>query len=200
MHTDNHWNDEASKLCPVLGAGELTRTNHECFPCQTFPTYQGWQLSCIPRGRWIQEGLLLALSHWGAVSWFEDTVLLIIKGSLLFWLRIHQGIMSMLACLFAFQWDWCSQVLFQAGLLAPWQSCSSVPRKAYENVVVLVFWRAHHESRNQDCFSELENNQNSSCFYCHFVFSVSGLVRTFWILSRGMMLADLPAFWDAKSK
>lgn len=119
MHTDNHWNDEASKLCPVLGAGELTRTNHECFPCQTFPTYQGWQLSCIPRGRWIQEGLLLALSHWGAVSWFEDTVLLIIKGSLLFWLRIHQGIMSMVACLFAFQWDWRSQVLFQAGLWHP---------------------------------------------------------------------------------
>lgn len=84
--------------------------------------------------------------------------------------------------------------------LAPWQSCSSVPCKAYENVVVLVFWRAHHESRNQDCFSELENNQNCSCFYCHFVFSVSGVVRTFWILSRGMMLADLPAFWDANSK
>lgn len=45
-------------------------------------------------------------------------------------------------------------------LWEPCQICSSVPKNAYENIVVLVLWRTHRESRNEDYFSEVENKQH----------------------------------------
>lgn len=66
----------------------------------------------------------------------------------------------MVACLFAFQVRLMFESFVSNCSWEPCRSCSSVPNKAYKNFGVLVRWRTHRESRNQDNFSEVENKQH----------------------------------------